>query len=121
MLHVDIRKLGNVPDGGGWRYPRLPAGQKPACHRPHRGQPHAAVAYTEIHDDEGAATAIAVLRNAVAWFAARGVTVERVLSDNGFGLPLPRVARRLPRVGHQAPTTITGPTPRPDPACPSPA
>src|SRR6185312_15977145 len=34
-------------------------------------------------DDETAATAIGVLRNAVAWFAARGIAVERVLSDNG--------------------------------------
>ena len=44
---------------------------------------HCRVAYAEIHDDETAATAIGVLRRAVAWFAARGVTVERVLSDNG--------------------------------------
>ena len=51
---------------------------------------HSRVAYAEIHDDETAATAVAVLRRAVAWFAARGVTVERVLSDNGACLPLPR-------------------------------
>ncbi len=44
---------------------------------------HSRVAYAEIHDDETAATAIGVLRRAVAWFAARGITVERVLSDNG--------------------------------------
>ncbi len=44
---------------------------------------HTRLAYAEIHDDEKAATAIGVLRNAVAWFAARGVTIERVLSDNG--------------------------------------
>jgi transposase InsO family protein len=44
---------------------------------------HSRVAYAEIHDDETAATAIGVLRRAAAWFAARGVTVERVLSDNG--------------------------------------
>jgi transposase InsO family protein len=44
---------------------------------------HSRVAYAEIHPDEKAATAIAVLRNAVAWFAKGGVTVERVLSDNG--------------------------------------
>ena len=48
---------------------------------------HSRVAYAEIHDDETAATAVAVLRNAVAWFADRGVTVERVLSDNGSCLP----------------------------------
>ena len=44
---------------------------------------HSRVAYAEIHDDETAATAAAVLRNAVAWFADRGVAVQRVLSDNG--------------------------------------
>jgi transposase InsO family protein len=42
---------------------------------------HSRVAYAEIHDDETSATAIAVLRRAVAWFAARGT--QRVLSDNG--------------------------------------
>ena len=41
------------------------------------------VAYAEIHANETADTAIGVLRRAVAWFAERGVTVERVLSDNG--------------------------------------
>ena len=44
---------------------------------------HSRVAYAEVHDDETAATATAVLRSAVAWFAERGITVERVLSDNG--------------------------------------
>jgi transposase InsO family protein len=44
---------------------------------------HSRVAYAEICTDEKAATAIGVLRRAVAWFAERGVTVERVLSDNG--------------------------------------
>ena len=44
---------------------------------------HSRVAYAEIHDDETAATAAGVLYRAVAWFAARGVKVERVLSDNG--------------------------------------
>jgi transposase InsO family protein len=44
---------------------------------------HSRVAYAEIHQDETAATAIAVLRRAVEWFRARDVTVIRVLSDNG--------------------------------------
>ncbi|GAB3402311.1 hypothetical protein GCM10027569_08270 [Flindersiella endophytica] len=44
---------------------------------------HSRVAYAEIHDDETAATAIGVLRRAVAWFADRGVTVQRVLTVNG--------------------------------------
>ena len=44
---------------------------------------HSRVAYAEICTDEKAATAIGVLQRAVAWFTDRGVTVERVLSDNG--------------------------------------
>ena len=44
---------------------------------------HSRVAYAEICTDEKAATAIGVLQRAVAWFADHGVTVERVLSDNG--------------------------------------
>ena len=44
---------------------------------------HSRVAHAEIHADETAVTATAVLRNAVAWFADRGVMVERVLPNNG--------------------------------------
>jgi transposase InsO family protein len=44
---------------------------------------HSRVAYAEIHADETATTAVGVLHRAVSWFAARGITVRRVLSDNG--------------------------------------
>lgn len=44
---------------------------------------HSRVAYTEVHDDETAVTAVGILHRAVVWFAVRGVTIERVLSDNG--------------------------------------
>ncbi|MFI5698402.1 IS481 family transposase, partial [Kribbella sp. NPDC051586] len=101
MLHVDVKKLGNIPDGGGWRYLGRAQGLKNRAATP--GKPanrhsnnkmgtafvhtvlddHSRVAYAEIHDDETAATATAVLRNAVAWFTDRGITVQRVLSDNG--------------------------------------
>jgi transposase InsO family protein len=101
MLHVDVKKLGNIPDGGGWRYVGRAQGKRnristPGKPRNTHYQPkigtafvhtviddHSRVAYAEIHDDETAATATAVLRRAVDWYAARGVTVERVLSDNG--------------------------------------
>lgn len=101
LLHVDVKKLGNIPDGGrvAVRRPR-PGQEEPGCdpgkprskHRnPKVGHAfvhtviddHSRVAYAEVHDDETAATATAVLRRAVAWFAVRGITTERVLSDNG--------------------------------------
>jgi transposase InsO family protein len=101
LLHVDVKKLGNIPDGGGWRFVGRVQGDRNRAATP--GKPrnrhynpkigtafvhtvlddHSRVAYAEIHDDETAATATEVLRRAVAWFAQRGVTVERVLSDNG--------------------------------------
>ena len=101
LIHVDVKKLGNIPDGGGWRYVgRLQGDRNKAAtaglKRNKSRQPltgtafvhtviddHSRVAYAEIHNDETALTATAVLRRATAWFAARGVRVERVLSDNG--------------------------------------
>jgi transposase InsO family protein len=101
LIHVDIKKLGNIPDGGGWRYVGRAQGNKnraatPGVIRSARRDiklghafvhtvidDHSRVAYAEIHSDETAATAIAVLNRAIAWLAARGVTVEKVLSDNG--------------------------------------
>lgn len=53
------------------------------CVRAHRHDDHSRVAYAEICIDEKAVTAVGVLQRAVAWFAERSVTVERVLSDNG--------------------------------------
>jgi hypothetical protein len=65
---------------------------------------HSRVAYAEVHDDETAATATAVLRRAVAWFAARGITTERVLSDIQSGWaaspPSRRPAGRIGVVRH---------------------
>ncbi len=104
LLHVDVKKLGNVPDGGGWRFVGRQQGERNraatvtagrAGRNRHRGalvgtafvqtvlDDHSRVAYAEVHDDETAATAISVLQRATAWFTARGVTVQRVLSDNG--------------------------------------
>jgi transposase InsO family protein len=96
LLHVDVKKLGNIPDGGGWRFVGKAQGRRnkhrhrPGSH-PRTGNAyvhtviddHSRLAYAEIHDDETTTTAVAVLRRAVAWFAARAVRVERVLSDNG--------------------------------------
>ena len=101
LIHVDVKKLGNIPDQGGWRYvgraqglrnrAATPGKTRSRHHNPQIGtafvhtvlDDHSRVAYAEVHDDETAATAIAVLRRATTWFAARGVLVERVLSDNG--------------------------------------
>jgi len=106
LIHVDVTKFANIPDGGGHKFVSRQLGDRNAIRtaqrtgqrsdRHHRYRPrigiaflhtviddHSRMAYAEIHSDEKAVTAIGVLRRAVAWFAERGVTVERVLSDNG--------------------------------------
>jgi transposase InsO family protein len=103
LIHVDVTKFGNIPDGGGWRYVGKQQGKRNRTTTAHRTghrdrhygprlgrsylhtviDDHTRLAYAEIHTDETAATAIGVLQRATTWFAERGVTVERVLSDNG--------------------------------------
>ena len=103
LIHVDVTKFANIPDGGGHRFlsrQQSKANARDTAHRTgERGQryrpaigtayvhtvidDHSRTAYAEICTDEKATTAIGVLHRAVAWFADRGVTVERVLSDNG--------------------------------------
>jgi transposase InsO family protein len=104
LIHVDVTKFGNIPDGGGWRYVGKSQGDRnrsatvarTGTPRNARRAPvlgtgfvhtviddHSRVAYAEICADEKAVTAIAVLQRATSWFAERGVIVERVLSDNG--------------------------------------
>ena len=100
LIHVDVTKFGNIPDGGGWRYVGKQQGDRNRSATVERtGAPrskwrgpllgtaflhtvvddYSRVAYVEICADEKADTAIGVLRRAVAWFKDRNVTVERVL------------------------------------------
>ena len=100
MVHVDVKKLGKIPDGGGHRVlgrqlgkqhgvtaarlrprgPRLVTGY----HFIHSAvDDHSRLAYSEILTDEKKETAAGFWTRANAWFADRGITVERVLTDNG--------------------------------------
>src|SRR4051812_33666385 len=101
LVHVDIKKLGNIPDGGGHRAVGRQAGQR---HRTqttgktrdrngnshvgysylhHAVDDHSRLAYSEILTDERKETAAAFWTRATAWFAGHGITVARVLTDNG--------------------------------------
>lgn len=85
LIHLDIKKLGKI-DGVGHRITGDRRGQK-------RGigwdflhvcvDDASRLAYTEILPDERQASAVGFLERAIAWFAALGVTVERVMTDNG--------------------------------------
>ena len=86
LLHVDVKKLGRVPAGGGWRI----HGRREEVRGRGNGwdyvhvaiDDHTRLAYAEVLGDERAATCAGFLSRAVAWFAGHGVTVARVLTDN---------------------------------------
>jgi transposase InsO family protein len=96
LIHVDVKKLGRISaKGAGHRVTGDRRGQVKAS-RDGRWRRvtgwefvHVCVddatrlAYVEVLDDEKGATAAGFLRRAVAWLASMGVSVERVLSDNG--------------------------------------
>ena len=132
LIHVDVKKLGNIPDGGGWRYVGTSAGpQEPdRTTAPHRAQepllatPRSAPrsCTPSSMTTPGSPTPRSTTTrppppppqscaDAVAWFAVRGVTVERVLSDNGSCLPVPPVARHLRRARHHPQTNPALPAP----------
>jgi transposase InsO family protein len=85
LIHVDVKKLGRI-DGAGHRITGDRRGQK-------RGtgweflhvciDDASRLAYTEILPDERKESAVAFLERAIAWFATLGVSVERVMTDNG--------------------------------------
>jgi transposase InsO family protein len=89
LVHVDVKKLAAIPAGGGWRH----HGRGNDGHHGHGGAGyrylHTAIddrtrmVYSEVLDDEQALTAARFWGRAAAWFATHGITVERVLTDNG--------------------------------------
>jgi Integrase core domain len=105
LLHVDVKKLGNIPAGGGLAIRGTCTGQKnrwatPDIARSHHREPlmghalvhtfiddHSRLAYAEIHDDETAVTAIGVLIRAVGWFRARGVRACDMVRRKVIGRP----------------------------------
>jgi transposase InsO family protein len=100
LVHVDVKKIGKIPDGGGWRAHGRAATQVQKCRRGPLGydyvhsmvDDHSRLAYSEIHDDEKADTCAAFLRRAAAYFADHGIaTIERVLTDNAFAYRNSRV------------------------------
>jgi transposase InsO family protein len=86
LLHMDVKKLGRIPDGGGHRF----RGRGHDTPRAHGGYDYvhqvvddmSRVAYAVIYPDERGTTCAAFLREAAAFFARLGVRIERVMTDN---------------------------------------
>jgi transposase InsO family protein len=90
LVHIDVKKLGRIPDGGGWW---AHGRENVTRRRMTRGHDyvHSAVdaysriAYSEILNAEDTVCCVGFLERAKDWFALHGVTIERVLTDNGSG------------------------------------
>jgi transposase InsO family protein len=88
LLHVDIKKLGRF-----WTLGKRVLGSEVGNRSRHAGwqylhlavDDHSRIAYAELLPSESPSDCAAFLRRAVAWYAEQGITVERVLSDNGNG------------------------------------
>lgn len=88
LIHVDVKKLGRVPPGGGWRI------HGRTGRNGHTGlgfdyihaavDDHSRLAYAEICSDERGPTAAAFWNRATAFFAAHGIVAQRVLTDNAY-------------------------------------
>ena len=94
LLHLDVKKLSRIPPGGGKRFsPQfLQTGMGPSSRRGlgydylHVAiDDHSRYAYGEALPDEKGNTTAAFLERALAYFAQRGVQIQRILTDNGRG------------------------------------
>jgi transposase InsO family protein len=90
LIHVDVKKLGRIPTGGGWKKRGRTIGnrhnkaQRPGYAYLHTAvDDHSRLAYSEIHANEKKETAVAFWRRARRFFAAHDIKISAVLTDNG--------------------------------------
>lgn len=94
MIHMDVKKLGRIPKGGGWRLHGR--NTKAVVTNRHKKikigyefvhtaiDDHTRLAYSEVLDDEKDTTCAEFLHHALAWFATHSIHVQRVLTDNAM-------------------------------------
>src|SRR3954447_3792853 len=98
LVHIDVKKLARIPDGGGHRF----HGRRTEVLHKNSGYTHvhtaidaySRLAYSEFAGVENTDNCVAFLSRAVAWFTAHGITIERILTDNGNGYRSRLWARR---------------------------
>ncbi len=101
LVHTDVKKVGKIPEGGGWRMRGRTIGNRNARADKKPGQrrnrhlvrgyhflhtaidAHSRLVYSELLADERKETAAAFWIRANAWFKECGITVRKVLTDNG--------------------------------------
>ncbi len=91
LVHIDVKKLARIPDGGGHRMLGDVAGRPNQRARAGYTHIHSAIdaysrlAYSEFAGQENTPNCVAFLERALGWFAEHGIAIERVLTDNGNG------------------------------------
>ena len=103
LVHIDVKKLARVPRGGGHKK----RGRAVTKNRPGLGYTHihtaidaySRLAYSEFAGPENAINCVAFLDRAAAWFRDQGITIERVLTDNGVGYKSHRWRDRCTELG----------------------
>ena len=95
LIHVDVKKLGRIPDGGGWRVDgpdTIDHGRGRPSNRARIGfdyvhvavDDHSRLAFAQILPDEKGPTCAAFLLAAAEFFAGHGITISRVMTDNAL-------------------------------------
>lgn len=92
LVHIDVKKLGRVPPGGGWRM-RGRSSQTVSGKKQRRlgydylhaaVDDHSRLAYVEVHPDERGPTCARFLAGAAAFYATHGVRIQAVMTDNAL-------------------------------------
>ena len=98
LVHIDVKKLGRIKGGAGKRWRDGMRQHYNSQHTDQAGKRHNTVgwecvhvavddysrlAYAEVLTDETASTAVGFLQRAIAYYQRHGITVERILTDNG--------------------------------------
>jgi transposase InsO family protein len=106
LVHIDVKKLARIPAGGGHK--KL-GRQTDTGSRRKRGlgythihtaiDAYSRLAYSEFAGTENKVNCVAFLGRAVAWFAAQGITIDRILTDNGNGYVSGDWARQCAELG----------------------
>ncbi|MFJ2505081.1 IS481 family transposase [Microbacterium sp. NPDC087592] len=93
LVHMDVKKLGRIPDGGGWRARGRDSTQTEKNKRAGAGydyvhsvvDDHSRLAYSEVLPDEKGPTCAAFFERAIGYFAAHGIRrIERLITDNAW-------------------------------------
>jgi transposase InsO family protein len=93
LVHMDVKKIGRIPEGGGWRARGREARSASRDHKSKVGfdyvhsliDDHSRLAYSEVLPDEKGPTCAAFLHRAAGYFAAFGIDrIERVMTDNAW-------------------------------------